>query len=713
VTAPGPRGGSHERLGDGPGSRGGLPGASTRETVLVVLGAVLLALVFLRAGPSWKTAVVGNYDAWQGLWNLDHVDRVLRGDASLWASTRVWAPEGTSLVLHALSPALTVPGALLARATGPFLAYDLLVVLCLALSAAAFHRLARRVGASPAGAAAGAFVCGFSPLLTARVAAGHLNLLPLGFVAVALEGLVVALSTRGAASARGVAGAALALAAVLYCDYYLALLALLAVGTFSVGEFARPAWARSRGAAAAVLAFTAIASLALSAPLLGRLHAELGGGPRAGHDPANLSVDAAALLDPVSGTLLGRAVRGLDGPLTPPEVEKIAYLGLVPLAALAWALARSRCPLLSRAAVAGGVAALVSLGPSLVVAGRDTGLPMAYGALVSAFPALQSGGGANRFLLLALLPLGLGVSAAATRLLARRTTGRIALAVAGGLVLLADLAPADPGSASFPLVPPDPAMVAVKEDPATGAVLDVDPGIPSLYRQLRHGRAQTFGYLSRVSREAFDARLRDPLLGPLLDPSRPTPDLPAIAAAFHLRERWGIGFVVGPDVPPWRERAARLGFPLLARSEGLSVAYRLPGEPPPRLAVVDLSQATEPLRGRGAFLEGLHEPEALPFGAGRWTEGRATLFFPASAGEWLVTLAAPRPEPVPVRIRWGPRKESRVPRVWDLVSVSLTVEREDLTPGGGLLVTLESPPLRPAGERRELGVFLMRLEKRG
>lgn len=538
-------------------------------------------------------------------------------------------------------------------------------------------------------------------------------MLPLGFVAVALEGLVVALSSRGAARARGVARAALALAAVLHCDYYLALLALLAVGTFSIGELARPAWARSRGAAAAVLAFTAIASLALSAPLLGRLHSELGGGPRAGHDPASLSVDAAALLDPASGTFLGRALRGLDGPLTPPEVEKLAYLGLVPLAALVWALALSRSALLSRAAVAGGVAVIVSLGPSLLVAGRDTGLPMPYRALVSAFPALRSGGGANRFLLLALLPLALGVSAAATLLLARRTTGRIALAVAGGLVLLADLAPADPGSASFPLVPPDPAMVAVAEDPAAGTVLDVDPGIPSLYRQLRHGRAQTFGYLSRISREPFDARLRDPLLGPLLDPSRPASDMPANAAAFHLRERWGIGFVVGPDVPPWRERAARLGFPLLARSRGLSVAYRLPGEPPPRLAVVDLSQPTAQLRGRAAFLDGIHEPEALPFGAGRWTEGRATLFFPAAAGEWLVTLAAPRPEPVPVWVRWGRGKERRVPRVWDVVSVPLTVEHEDLTPGGGLLVTLESAPFRPAGERRELGVFVLRLEKRG
>lgn len=688
-------------------------GASPRETLLAFLGALLLVLVALRAGPSWHHAAVGNYDAWQGLWNLDHAERVLRGTERPFRSDRVWAPEGAPLVLHALSPALTVPGALVARATGPFLAYDLLVVLCLALSTTALFRLARRAGASRLGAAAGAAVFGFSPLLTGRVAAGHLNLLPVGLIPLALEGLLVAFEARGGKRLGGIGVAALALATVLHCDYYLALLAVLAAAVFGVAEIARPVRAGSRGAAVLLLAATASGALALSAPLLVRLRTEARRGGPAGHDPARHAVDAASLLVPGPVPLLPRLARGLAGPPTPPEVERFAALGLVPLAALAWALARARSPILVRSAVAGGTALLLSLGPTLVVAGRDTGLPMPYAALTALVPPLALGGGANRFLLLALLPLGLGVAAATTRLLGGGWRWRHAALGAAGLLLLVELAPADPGTASFPLVPPDPAMVAVANDPARGNVLDVDPGIPGLFRQLRHGRAQTFGYLSRPPHGPFEERLADPILGPVLDPSRPAFEAPPASAAFLLRERWGVAFVVAPDLSPYRERAERLGFPLLAHSAGLSVAYRVPEGSPSALDAVELSAPDGRLRDEGVFLSGFHAPESLPAGTGRWTEGRASLFFPASPGRWALMVAAPRPEPVSLAIRWGRRRAERQVRVWEPVPIPLDVTPADLTPGGGLELSLETPELRPAGDPRTLGVFVLRLGRAG
>ena len=696
--------------GAGPGPQG----AAFRETAIAFLGAVLLALLSLRAGPSWREAVVGNFDAWQGLWNLDHVERALRGETPLYRSVRVWAPEGASLVLHALSPALTIPGALLARLTGPYLAWDVLVVLCLALSATALYRLARRAGATPAGAAAGAAVFGFSPLLTARVAAGHLNLLPLGLVPVALEGLIAAFASRAAARLAGLGCAALALAAVVYCDYYLALLAVIGVGVFGLGELARPAYGRSRASVLAVLAGTAILALLLSAPLLMRLRAEVRSGPPSGHDPSRLAVDAAALVVPGPATFASRLVRGLGGPPTPPEVERFAFLGLVPLAALGWALARARSPLLVRTAAAGGGALLLSFGPTLVVSGRDTGIPMPYALLQTLVPAVRHGGGANRFLLLALLPLGLGVAIATTRLLRWETPARRLVLSAAALLLVVELAPADPGTASFPLLPPDPAMVAVARDGAKGAVLDVDPGIPGLYRQLRHGRPQTFGYLSRAPRGPFEERLHDPLLGPILDPSRPSRGgIPKAAAAFFLRERWGVRFVVGPDVSPFRERAAGFGFPLLARSAGLSVAYRVPeGTPAPR-DVVDFSASDDVLHEGSVFATGLHAPESLPAGAGRWTEAQASLFLPASPGNWELALAAPRPGPVPVRIRWGRRGAETQIEVGERVVVPILVAPSDLTPGGGLSVSIEARAFRPAGDPQVVGVFLLRLEREG
>lgn len=686
--------------------------ASFQETAFAFLGSLLVAAVCLRAGPSWRDSLVGNYDAWQGLWNLDHVERVFRGETPLLRSGRVWAPEGASLVLHALSPALTVPGAFLARATGPVLAYDLLVVLCLAFSGTALYRLARRGGASPAGAAAGGIVFAFSPLLTARVAAGHLNLLPLGLIAVALEGLSAAFGSRGARRSFGVAASALALAAVLHCDYYLALLAVLAVAVFGLAEVARPFHAGTRGAASVVLAATAALSILLSAPLLARLRAEVRAYPAAGHDPSRLAVDAAALVVPGPATFTSRLVRGLAGPPTPTEVESFAFLGLVPLAALAWALVRERSALLCRSAVAGGIALVLSLGPTLVVAGRATGLPMPYAGLQVLVPALRLGGGANRFLLLFLLPLGLGVAAATTRLLQRKRPWRLGVVAGAGLLLFVELAPADPGTASFPRLPSDPAMAAVARDPAVGTVLDVDPGIPGLYRQLRHGRPQSFGYLSRVPLGLVEARLGDPLLAPILEPGRPPGNVKPSAAAFLLRERWGIRFVVGPDVSPYRERAAHFGFPLLARSDGLSVAYRLPDGPPEPLTALDLSTGDARLLDLGVAADGFHAAEPLPTGGGRWTKERATLFLPAAPGTWSLTLGAARPEPVLATVRWGRRGEASQVRVWEQTSVTMAVAVEDLTPGGGLSITIDAPTFRPERDARDLGVFVFRLARK-
>ena len=77
--------------------------------------------------------------------------------------------------------------------------------------------------------------------------------------------------------------------------------------------------------------------------------------------------------------------------------------------------------------------------------------------------------------------------------------------------------------------------------PGAGAavVLDVDQGAGALIRQLRHGRAQTFGYLSRVPGIPFEERRHDPVIGPLLDRALPS-RVPRDAAAAWLRHRWHV-----------------------------------------------------------------------------------------------------------------------------------------------------------------------------
>ena len=107
------------------------------ETAAVCGAALLLALLALRAGPWWSRGVVGTGDAWQTLWNIDHVQRALRGSEPFWSSPRVFAPEGASLRAHTLSPANTVPAALLASAAGLFTAYNTALLFTFVLAAGA------------------------------------------------------------------------------------------------------------------------------------------------------------------------------------------------------------------------------------------------------------------------------------------------------------------------------------------------------------------------------------------------------------------------------------------------------------------------------------------------------------------------------------------------------------------------------------------------
>src|SRR5450756_414969 len=147
--------------------RPSLPLRLGRESFFAALAGTSLALLLLRARPAWTHAVIGGGDAWQNLWNLHHVDRVLRTGGSLWQTDRLWAPEGCSLYAHTLSLTNSLPGALLARATGFFAAYNALVVLAFTLAFASLYRLARRLGAGPLPAAAGAAVFASAPPLSA------------------------------------------------------------------------------------------------------------------------------------------------------------------------------------------------------------------------------------------------------------------------------------------------------------------------------------------------------------------------------------------------------------------------------------------------------------------------------------------------------------------------------------------------------------------
>lgn len=677
------------------------------ESAAVAFASLVLTLAALRARPAWLHGVIGHGDAWQNLWNLHLVDRALRAGGDVFATDWVWSPEGTSLLAHCFTPSATVPGALLARALGFSPVYALLVVASFVLSAVAAYRLARRLGAPVAGAALGAAVFAFAPQRFAR-ALGHLNLLGSFWIPFALEGLVVAARAHGRRRAGGALFAAFALVGLVLTDWYLAVLGLFAVVAFSAIELVRAPRTERRGIS---VAFAVAAGLALlpTLPLARRLAREQGSEKTIGHPSKWCSVAVTSLVVPSRVQLAS----GLTRPLTERNHQNIAegagYLGLVPLCATLFVLVpwRRRPRDLDFALLSGGAALLLALGPQPRVFDRLLEIPLPYAWLEKAYPPLALGGCVNRFVLLAFLPLALGTALAFARLAPRLSPARLrVLAAAAAIGILVEYAPADPGASTAPLYPPDPAMAALRAAPGAGSVLDLETGVDPLVRQIAHGRPQTFGYLSRTPPSRREARLLDPLLAPLLDATRPASPLPRAVAAALLRDRWGVGFVVSPASGALAVRARSLGFDFLAGSDR-SLVFRVPSAaPPPSGSGLDFG---EDLAAQGAVGWGLHEVETVDPGSGpvrgRWTREEAELLVPLAPGGYRLALAAPRPFPPRVVVRWGPGRETALTAAGPR-EVPLAFSPSDRLPDGMARLSIRVEPAWRDGWGRPLGVFV-------
>ena len=684
-----------------------------RESCVVAAGASLVCLAALRLRSGWLDGVIGGGDAWQNLWNLHHVDRALRSGGPLLYTHELWAPEGASLVAHTLSLTNTVPGALVGRLVGFAPAYNLLVALSFVLAAVASYRLARRLGAGVLGSCLGAFVFAFAPQRMARTL-GHLNLLGSGWIPLALEGLLIASSESTRHRWRGVAVASAALVALVYCDWYLAILGALASVAFGAFELSRARPGRRGRTAVPLLAVAAIA-LAASVPVAVPLARASTGEYGAAHQARYCSVAVTSLFVPGRMQWVSRFTRPLTRLNSQGIAEGAGYLGLVPLAATIWLVStgQRRPRQIDFALAAGAVALVLSLGPQPRFFDHWVRLPLPYGWIESIFPALRMGGCVSRLEQLVSLPLGLGVAFTVDRLRAMRSRAPRAVMALGALVLVAEYAPTDPGVSRRPYSPADPAMQAVAASPIPGGVLDLETGVGALIRQLRHGRPQTFGYLSRVPRSRLAPRLADPVLGPILDDSRPAAGLPRAAVAELLRHRWGVAFVIAPANSPLSERAKEMGFDLFSASDA-SVAYRVPDEAPEAVEGVDTQALSSPSLAarRGVFVWGCYglETVGVPAGTlrGKWTSREASILAPLRPGPYTLVLAAPRPSPATVHVEWGRLRHADV-TVKDVSEVPIDVQAADLADDGTLWLRIRASTFRPEKDDRDLGVFLVGL----
>ena len=687
----------------GPQRGNGPPAPSTAGTGVVGAATFVLAFALLGFGARWSAGVAGGGDAWQNLWNFRHIDASLKAGTSLFRTSALWYPEGAGLGAHCQSLSLSVPGALAGRLTGSPAAYNLTVVLSFALAAMGTFRLAQRIGVGAGGAAVAALCFAFAPPRVAR-AYGHLNLLGLCFLPFALEGLVSACRTRGRRRVPGALEAVIALAALAYADYYLAILGALACISFGAFDLAR-APRGDRLPRLAVLTTVGLLSVGLALPQL-RATLRDAGRVATGHESKWCSVALTSLVVPSRI----QVASGITRPLTERNhqnlVEGVGYLGIVPLLATLAVVLRRRSREIDFALLAGGAALLVSLGPQVRVFDRLLDFSLPYAALESWAPGLKLGGCVNRFEQLVFLPLALGLGLWIDRRL-RSGTGR-AITLAALALFGYEYLPKRIPVESWPMNPPDSAMSALAAAQA-GAVLDVDMGTDALVRQLAHGRPLTFGYLSREPSAQAEARRDDPVVGPLVAAQGAT-DLSAAAVAAHLEYRWGVTHVVVPATPVWKDRMRGFGLAAFSESDRSAVFVPAPARSVPILEIRPESLGHDPPRASTLVSWGF-EPYAVETWAGSrysgcWTSGDAGLVFPATPGRYILRLdSAPGSAITRVAVTWGLRRNRIELLVHGPKDVPFEVADADLSRTGWLGLSLSAPTVPGPSGMRMRGVL--------
>ena len=355
-------------------------GRPATRALAVYLG--LSVLVFLPAWLAPGSTLIGpSGDPAQASWFLSWTPHAVAHAQNPLTSGALDAPGGANLMWNTLMP---LPGLLLwpvAALFGPSVAYDVLATLAPALSAwACFVMLRRWVrGALPA--FVGGLLYGFSPFLMAQ-SLGHpdiaLAAIP-PLVALLLDEIVVRQQRSPVAM-----GAALGLLCAVELAVFEEILTSMAVAAAVVvavlaalhrERVRQHAKGVLRALTVAVAVFIAIAAAPLAVQFLGShsIHGTV--------QPTNLFVsDLLNFAVPTSASLLSPApLAAISQHFSGNIVENGAYLGLPLLVILGVTGVRfRRDPLVRTVTLSALALAILSLGPSLHVAGRDTGIPMPW-----------------------------------------------------------------------------------------------------------------------------------------------------------------------------------------------------------------------------------------------------------------------------------------------------------------------------------------------
>jgi hypothetical protein len=120
-----------------------------------------------------------SHDALQFCWFLAWWHYAIAHHLNPFPCGIVWAPDGVNLAWSATVPLASWITSPIIAAYGPVAAFNAVVLACPALAAFSTFLLCRYFGARYAPALAGGYIFGFSPYVLAHIYVGHLNLLPI------------------------------------------------------------------------------------------------------------------------------------------------------------------------------------------------------------------------------------------------------------------------------------------------------------------------------------------------------------------------------------------------------------------------------------------------------------------------------------------------------------------------------------------------------
>ena len=353
---------------------------------------VFLGLAMWLFAPAWRspttmTLEAGNGDPAIFMWFLRWAPFALEHGHDPLFTHHLNYPDGVNLMWNTSLP---LPGLLLAPVTtrwGPVLSFNLLLVLAYGLSAWCAYLAIRRFARGHLAAAVGGLIYGFSPAM--RTQSHHLHMTLAFLVPLMLLALhEILVRQRRSPWLVGIGLGLMAGAQLLIGEELLAMTALLGFAMFLLVLLTNLRRLRERWVYAAK-AFS-VALVMVSAIVVWPLSVQFGGPQRIHGDiqKTNYSNDLQSFVLPGWPQALtwegaGELVSGFAG-------GNSAYLGLPLLLVLVVLGVRWRASPVVRIGLAlMVVAAVLSLGPTLLVGGEDTGIRLPW-ALFESLPLLPS-----------------------------------------------------------------------------------------------------------------------------------------------------------------------------------------------------------------------------------------------------------------------------------------------------------------------------------